>query len=206
MGTLNHFARDVGLPLELDEAVGVIANGNVRRVDAGKVNGRTFLNNSSIGVYPRLVELRDRYRKKGIGKWIAAVWAGLALLRRRPFLAVRIESPEGVLVRRTPFVLIGNNEYRMSGLHAASRDTLTGGKLAVYVMKAEGRRGLLRVAWQVLRRGVEGTPELDLLSVGEAAVETRRPDLQVALDGEVVTLQSPLLYRILPGALRVLAP
>jgi diacylglycerol kinase family enzyme len=175
-------------------------------VDAGKVNGRTFLNNSSIGVYPRLVELRDRYRKKGIGKWIAAVWAGLALLRRRPFLAVRIESSEGVLVRRTPFVLIGNNEYRMSGLHAASRDTLTGGKLAVYVMKAEGRRGLLRVAWQVLRRGVEGTPELDLLSVGEAAVETRRPDLQVALDGEVVTLQSPLLYRILPGALRVLAP
>jgi diacylglycerol kinase family enzyme len=119
---------------------------------------------------------------------------------------VRIESPEGVLVRRTPFVLIGNNEYRMSGLHAASRDSLTGGRLAVHIMKAQGRRGLLRVAWQVLRRGVEETPELDLLSVEKATVETKARSLQVALDGEVVMLQSPLLYRIVPGALRVLTP
>ena len=103
-------------------------------------------------------------------------------------------------------MLVGNNEYRMSGLHPASRDSLTGGRLAVYVMEAEGRRGLWRVAWQVLTRGVEETPELDLLSVEEARVDTRRRDLQVALDGEVVTMQSPLLYRILPGAVRVLAP
>ena len=73
-------------------------------------------------------------------------------------------------------------------------------------MKAQGRRSLLRVAWQVLRQGVNETPELDFLSVAEVAVETRRRNLQVALDGEVVTLQSPLQYKILPGVLRVLAP
>ena len=103
-------------------------------------------------------------------------------------------------------MLIGNNEYRMSGPHAASRDSLTGGRLAVHIMKAQGRRGLLRVAWQVLRRGVEETPELDLLSVEKATVEIKARSLQVALDGEVVMLQSPLLYRIVPGALRVLTP
>ena len=206
VGTLNHFAKDLGLPLELGEAVEIVQNRNARVVDAGEVNGRIFLNNSSIGVYPRLVELRDRYRESGITKWIAAAWAGLAVLRLRPFMGVRIESPEGVLLRRTPFVLVGNNEYHMSGLHPTSRDSLTGGKLAVYVMKAQGRPSLLRLAWQVLRRGVSETPELDFLSVAEATVETRRRNLQVALDGEVVTLQSPLRYKILPGVLRVLAP
>lgn len=206
VGTLNHFAKDLGLPLELGEAIEIVQNRNARVVDAGEVNGRIFLNNSSIGVYPRLVELRDRYRESGITKWIAAVWAGLAVLRLRPFMGVRIESPEGVLLRRTPFVLVGNNEYHMSGLHPTSRDSLTGGKLAVYVMKAQGRPSLLWLAWQVLRRGVSKTPELDFLSVAEATVETRRRNLQVALDGEVVTLQSPLRYKILPGVLRVLAP
>lgn len=206
VGTLNHFAKDLGLPLNLEEAVEVVQHRNVRVVDAGEVNGRIFLNNSSIGVYPRLVELRDRYRESGITKWIAAVWAGLAVLRLRPFMGVRIESPEGVLLRRTPFVLVGNNEYHMSGLHPASRESLTGGKLAVYVMKAQGRPSLLWLAWQVLRRGVSETPELDFLSVAKASVETRRRNLQVALDGEVVTLQSPLRYKLLPGVLRVLAP
>lgn len=206
MGTLNHFAKDLGLPLELEKAVEVVVTGRVRIVDVGEVNGRVFLNNSSIGVYPRIVELRDRYREKGVAKWIAALWAGLAVLRRRPFLGVRIESPDGVLIRRTPFVLIGNNEYRMLGLQAASRDSLAGGRLAVYLMKAQGRQNLVRVAWIMLRRGIELTPELDFLSVEEAAVETKRRDLQVALDGELVTLQSPLQYRIVPGALRALAP
>jgi diacylglycerol kinase family enzyme len=206
LGTLNHFAKDLGLPLELEEAIEIVQDRNVRVVDAGEVNGRIFLNNSSIGVYPRLVELRDRYRESGITKWIAAAWASLAVLRLRPFMGVRIESPEGVLLRRTPFVLVGNNEYHMSGLHATSRESLTGGKLAVYVMKAQGRRSLLWLAWQVLRRGVSETPELDFLWIAEATVETRRRNLQVALDGEVVTLQSPLRYKILPGVLRVLAP
>ncbi len=205
-GTLNHFAKDLGIPLDLEAAVEVIAGGRVRAVDAAEVNGRVFLNNSSIGVYPRMVQLRERYREKGLGKWIAAAWATLTVLRRRPFLGVRIASPEGVLLRRTPFVFIGNNEYRMSGLQAGSRDSLNGGALAVYVMKADRRRSLVRLAWIVMWRGVEETPELDLVAVDKATVETKRHRLQVSLDGEVAILESPLEYRILPGALRVLAP
>lgn len=205
MGTLNHFAKDLGLPLRLEDAVEVIAKGNVKATDAGEVNGRVFINNSSIGAYPSIVELRDRYRKKGVGKWIATAWAGLVILPRRRALGVRIESPEGVLVRRTPFVFIGNNEYHMSGLEAGSRDSLSAGHLALYVARVAHPRTLARMAWLVLWRGVEQTPELDFISVREAKVETKHRDIQVALDGEVVILQSPLVYRILPGALRVFA-
>jgi len=206
VGTLNHFAKDVGLPLELPDAARIVAQGAVRQVDVGEVNGRYFFNNSSIGVYPRIVEMRHRYENSGLSKWIAALWASLAVLRRRPFVDVRIHVGDDAVVRRTPFVFVGNNEYRMRGLGGVSRASLTGGQLAIYVMKASARLSLLRLGLEVMTRGVDQTPELDLLRVTESKVETRRRRLQVALDGEVRVLASPLEYRSRPGALRVLAP
>jgi diacylglycerol kinase family enzyme len=206
MGTLNHFAKDLGLPLELAEAVHVAAQGTVRRVDVGQVNGRVFLNNSSIGVYPRVVELRRRWESTGLGKWVAALWASLVVLRRRPFMGVRIRTADDTLVRLTPFVFVGNNEYRMVGLQAASRESLTGGRLALCVMHASLRRSLLVLAWKVLWRGVDQVRELEVFLVTEATVEIRRPRLQVSLDGEVAVLASPLEYRILPLALSVMGP
>jgi diacylglycerol kinase family enzyme len=206
LGTLNHFAKDLGIPLELDEAAKVILEGAVCKVDVGEVNGRIFLNNSSLGVYPAIVRLRERYQATGWGRWVAALWASLTVLRRNPFMAVRITVDDQALVRRTAFVFVGNNEYRMAGLNAGARDSLARGHLALYVMNAERRLGLLRLAWQVLRKGVDEVEELDLLSVEETVVETSRRRLQVALDGEVVPLESPLDYRIRPGALRVHVP
>ena len=206
VGTLNHFAKDLGLPLDLPDAVRIVAQGAVRQVDVGEVNGRYFLNNSSIGVYPRIVEMRHQYESSGLSKWIAALWASLAVLRRRPFVDVRIHVGDEAVVRRTPFVFVGNNEYRMRGLGGVSRASLTGGQLAIYVMKASERLSLLRLGLEVMTRGVDQVPELDLLRVTESKVETRRRRLQVALDGEVRVLASPLEYRSRPAALRILAP
>jgi diacylglycerol kinase family enzyme len=203
LGTLNHFAKDLGIPLSLDEATQVVLDGTVCQVDVGEVNGRIFLNNSSLGVYPTLVRLRERYQAGGLGKWIAALWAGLTVLRRHPFMTVRIVAERQEMVRRTPFVFVGNNEYRMVGLHAGSRESLAKGRVAVYVLNAERRIGLLRLAWQVLRKGVDQVQELDLISVEHATIETRRGRPQVALDGEVVVLRAPLVYRTRPQNLHV---
>jgi diacylglycerol kinase family enzyme len=205
IGTLNHFAKDLGIPLDLEQAVRVITQGARREVDVGEVNGAVFVNNSSIGVYPRIVALRSRRQAEGLGKWVAALWASLTVLRRRPFMGVRIRTAEETLLRRTPFVFVGNNEYRMAGIRAASRETLTGGRLAVYVMHAERRRSLLLLGWRVLLRGVDRVPELELFLVEEAVIETRRR-VGVALDGEVRAMAPPLTYRIRPLALTVLAP
>jgi diacylglycerol kinase family enzyme len=178
----------------------------VRRVDVGQVNGRVFLNNSSIGVYPRVVELRRRWEPTGLGKWVAALWASLVVLRRRPFMGVRIRTIDQTVVRLTPFVFVGNNEYRMVGLHGASRESLTRGRLALCVMHASMRRSLLLLAWEVLWRGVDQVRELEVFLVSEAMVETRRRHLQVSLDGELAVLASPLEYRILPLVLPVMRP
>jgi diacylglycerol kinase family enzyme len=204
IGTLNHFAKDLGIPLDPEQAVRLITQNVRRQVDVGEVNGAVFVNNSSIGVYPRIVALRSRWQATGHGKWIAALWATLTVLRRRPFMAVRIQTPEETLLRRTPFVFVGNNEYRMSGIDAGSRESLTGGRLALYVMHAERRRSLLLLGWRVVLQGVDRVRELELLQVEEAVIETRGR-VGVALDGEVRAMTPPLTYRIRPLALTVVA-
>jgi diacylglycerol kinase family enzyme len=206
LGTLNHFAKDLKIPLELENAARVALEGPVCQVDVGEVNGRVFVNNSSLGVYPAIVRLRERYQAGGRGKWAAALWASLVVLRRNPFMAVRVVADQQATLRRTPFVFVGNNEYKMAGLQAGSRESLVQRHLAVYLMNAERRTGLLRLGWQILRKGVDQVKELDLLTVESVTIEVRRPLLQVALDGEVVPLRSPLEYRIRPAALWVHVP
>jgi diacylglycerol kinase family enzyme len=108
-------------------------------------------------------------------------------------------------VRRTPFVFIGNNEYKMEGLRGVHRAALTGGYLAVYVMHASRRVSLVRLGWELLLHGPDKVQELDLFRLPGTTIETRRRRIQVALDGEVTSLRSPLEYRSHPGALRVMA-
>ena len=206
LGTLNHFAKDLGIPLDLEEAAKVVVEGVVCNVDVGDVNGRLFLNNSSLGVYPAIVRLRERYQAGGSGKWIAALWASLAVLRRNPFMGVRIRAEGETAVRRTPFVFVGNNEYRMAGLNPGVRESIARGHLALYVLNADRRTGLVHLAWQVVIKGVDQVKELDLITVDAITIETKRRNLQVSLDGEVVTLHSPLEYRVKPGALGVHVP
>lgn len=204
LGTLNHFAKDLGIPLDPEEATKLILEGTWCRVDVGEVNGRLFLNNSSLGVYPAIVRLRERYRATFREKWIAAFWAALTVMRRNSFMTVKLHIEGQAMVRRTPLLLVANNEYRTTGiLHAGTRESLARGQLALYVLKAERRPGLLGLALKVLLEGAERVRELDPFTVEEVAVETRRRRLQVALDGEVVTLESPLHYRTRPAALKV---
>jgi YegS/Rv2252/BmrU family lipid kinase len=206
LGTLNHFAKDLGIPLNLDEAAKIILNGNWCRVDVGEVNGRIFLNNSSLGVYPLIVRLRERYRATLRGKWLAAFWAALTVMRRNPFMAVKLHVEGQEMIRRTPLLMVANNEYRTTGVHAGTRASIVDGRLALYVLNAERRPGLLGLALKTLVEGAERVKELDLFTVEQIAVETRRRHLQVALDGEVVTLDSPLHYQNRAQALRVFVP
>jgi diacylglycerol kinase family enzyme len=205
-GTLNHFAKDLGIPTDLDGALEVVLAGHTRRVDVGEVSGRIFVNNSSLGVYPRIVRLRERYGSRGPGKWLAALWATLTVLRRHPFAAVRLVVNGEPLLRRTPFVFVGNNDYRMEGLRAGTRDALDRGVIAIYLMNASGRRSLVWLGLQILLGRTGQLRELDTFLLDEATIELKRSTVGVALDGEVAELRSPLVYRSRPGALQVFVP
>jgi len=206
LGTLNHFAKDLGLPLELEAAVERVARGAIERVDIGEVNGRVFINNSSLGLYPAIVRDRELQRKRlGRGKWPALAWASLSALRRFPFLSARL-SVDGVERRlRTPFVFIGNNEYLMEGFAIGERGRLDDGRLSVYVVQRASRASLLLLALRALVGRLKQARDFEAMLAGEIVVESRHRRLRVATDGEITLMAPPLRYRIRPKALLVVA-
>ena len=205
LGTLNHFAKDLGLPLALDAAVGQIAAGRRTRVDVGEVNGRVFINNSSLGLYPDIVHERDRQRKRiGRGKWLALLWASVTALRKYPFLSVCLSVEGAEHRRRTPFVFIGNNEYRMEGFSLGDRESLTGGRLSLYATQRAGRLRLVQLALRALVGQLKQARDFDVLLATEIVVESSHHHLRVATDGETSVMKPPLHYRIRPACLTVL--
>jgi diacylglycerol kinase family enzyme len=207
LGTLNHFAKDLGVPLELADAVAVLSEGREDRVDVGEVNGRIFINNSSLGLYPDIVRDRERQRRRlGRGKWPALVWATIAALRRYPFLAVRLSIDGQEAVRRTPFVFIGNNEYSMEGFAIGERSGLADGRLSLYVAQRPGRWRLLLLALRALTGRLRQARDFDAMLATAIVIQSRHRRLRVATDGEVTEMTPPLQYRVRPGALVVMRP
>jgi diacylglycerol kinase family enzyme len=207
LGTLNHFAKDLHIPLDLEGAARVIMEGHVAPVDVGEVNGRIFVNNSSLGLYPSIVRYREKQQERlGRGKWPAFVWAALTVLRRYPFLDVRLSTDDREMVRHTPFVFIGNNEYEMENFNVGARACLDAGKLSLYVAHRTGRLGLLRFAWRALFGGLRNENDFDAMCCTQIWIGTRRKRLHVATDGEVTIMTTPLQYHVRPGALRVVIP
>ena len=206
LGTMNHFARDLGLPLELDGAIRIIVSGRVRLVDVGEVNGRVFLNNSSLGIYPHLVAERDRYRRHGPARWLAAGLALYRLLWRLPRPRVRVLAPGWEAVRRTTCLFIANNVYQLDAFASAKRLRLDTGKLCLYMANREGRLALLQLAIRAFLGRLEPERDFTQVSLESVEISVRRRRVHVALDGESLVFRPPLLYRIRPRALRVIVP
>lgn len=206
LGTLNHFAKDMQIPLELEEAVRTIAHGRTVEVDVGEFNGRIFLNNSSLGLYPSIVREREKQQRLGYRKWPAFVWAAWSVLMRYPFLDLRLEADGKAVATRTPFLFVGNNRYEMETLNIGGRNALDAGALSLYLTHQTGRLGLIRLAWRALFGGLNQEKDFMALTTEELSIETRKKRVRVALDGEVTVVEPPLRYRIRKKALKVRVP
>ena len=207
LGTLNHFARDLRIPLDLEGAVQTVVDNHVAAVDVGEVNDRIFVNNSSLGIYPHVVALREaeqHWLKRG--KFRANVSAIIHVLRRFQFLDLRITVDGKRLLRRTPFIFIGNNEYVMTGFRVGRRTRLNAGTLSVFLTHRMGWPGLLELTVEALFRKLKHGRNFEIYSAEEICIEARRRRLLVATDGEVRWMKPPLHYRVRPNALRVVVP
>jgi len=207
LGTLNHFARDVGIPFDLDAATRTIIAGHTVEVDVAEVNGRIFLNNSSLGLYPMIVREREKHQRLGFRKWPAFIWATIrALLRRNPFLDVQLRVNGELLDRTTPFVFVGNNEYAMDLLNIGLRDRLDKGVLSIYITHGTSRLKLVSLALRALVGRLRNDKDFLELYSNEVKIQTARKRVRVAFDGEVEVMEAPLRYRVRNRALRVIAP
>ena len=201
LGTLNHFARDLGLPLDIPGAVSVIAGGVTAAIDAAEVNGRIFVNNSSIGLYPTMVRARERLlRHSRRKKWLAMALALLKVLRRPVARRLTIEAADFVTPYRTPFAFIGNNLYDTTLPAFGRRATLSGGELCLFVAKPRGPLGLFGMLLRAALGRLDQAADFEQHRVKTVTIRSRHRRLTIALDGEVCRLRTPLRYRIRPAA------
>ena len=207
LGTFNHFAKDLGIPLEVEKAVEAIARGEPRPVDVGELNGTCFINNASLGIYPDIVRDRTKQQRRlGRGKYWAMLWATLAVVRRSPFLRLHLDVDGQGIDCRSPFVFIGNNDYTMEGFDIGMRSSLRDGCLSIYTTQRRSRLGLLALAVRALLGRLRQAEDFSIMRAAELRIDSRHRRLWVATDGELVVMQPPLLFRLLPRALDVIVP
>jgi len=207
LGTLNHFARDLGIPPDLGEAARLIAAGTERRVDVAEMNGRIFINNSAIGLYPLLVVDRDSQRRRlGRSKAAAMLVASIRTLFRFGHQRLVLTVDDRNAQVDTPLLFVGNNDYRTDLAAAGQRESLEGGRLCVLVMRKKTRRGFIAATFRALLGRSRADDMVRLDDAERLRVSSRKRMIAVSLDGEVARVELPLEYKIRPKALRVTAP
>jgi diacylglycerol kinase family enzyme len=206
LGTLNHFAKDVAVPIDVDDAIRAIAGGRTIRVDVGEVNGRPFINNASVGMYALLIAERQAMQRLGRGKWLAHALAATRVWRRyhRLHALLRVDRRERAVP--TPFVFVGNNEYELSGLELGGRKNLEAGRLHVCMAPGMPRRRVARMIIVAIFGDICRLEGFESFTAAEVTLDAGTARLRVSLDGELITLDNPLEFRIRPRALRVIVP
>jgi diacylglycerol kinase family enzyme len=207
LGTLNHFARDIGLPADPGGAAAAISAGHWRDVDVGEVNGRVFVNNCSMGLYPEAVRGRESRRDQGAPKWPAMLHAMRDALRRLPLLRLTLRTDDRTMRVATPLLMVGNNRYQTDLLRLGQRESLDEGRLWVYLTRSTGAGGVLKLGLRALAGRLEQTRDFESLCTQALQVDDRRRRrLAVAVDGEIDEFDPPLVLRSRPRSLRVLVP
>jgi diacylglycerol kinase family enzyme len=207
LGRFNHFARDLGIPANLEQAIGVIASGHVATIDAGEVNGHLFINNSSLGAYPFLLLDREKlWRRRGLLRPAAILLAGYKLLRQYPLRRFSVRSANQAEIWRTPCLFVANNRYDLEPFALGRRDHLSGGELWVYIARQQTRLSLFWFSLRFLMGISDPAKDLRVFHAPSLDIGLRSQKVTLAMDGELVQLSTPLHYRIRPASLRVYAP
>jgi undecaprenyl-diphosphatase len=199
-GTRNHFAKEVGIPT-LDDA-GLASTGDVKVIDLGEVNGEVFVNNANIGIYPRIVRDRAVHQKR-FSKQTATLVATWQQVRSLHKFTVTVD---GGTSYRAWMIFVGNGRYGSSLVDLGAREALDDGVLDVRILRADGKLARLRVALALLVGKMEASPMAVFDEVTEIELGFARPKVDVALDGELLPMSTPLRFRCRPAALQVLVP
>ena len=206
VGTFNHFARDLGLPLDWRNALDVVISGATRQVDAARVNERFFVNNVSMGLYPELVARREE-KGREYSRWKARAYAVIATLQKYPHVSVTVETEHHQEVIRTHVLMVSNNSYDLSRIGIqAPRGTLEEGRLTIYWLPHLPRLALMRFVAHFLAGRVREAPGFRSFRTMRAKMQSPRSRLQLGIDGEVFTMDTPLIITIVPKSLLVRVP
>lgn len=209
-GTFNYFGRDNAISQDARVAANVLLGGRVTPVQAGKVNGRLFLVNASVGLYPKLLEDREAWKQQFGRSRIVAFVSGMAtLLQARGQLDLRIELDGKAVCWRTPTLFVGNNRLQLAqaGIDSEHANAVGQGQLAAVAVRPIGTLAL----FGLLLRGVLGrlgeAENIRSFSFRRLTVTPRRMKrIKVATDGEIIWMDAPLVFEVASEPLMLLVP
>ncbi len=206
LGTYNHFAKDIGVPLNWRAALEVALDGASRQIDTGRINERFFVNNVSMGLYPELVARREA-RGRDYPRWRARLFASYATLRKFPHVTLAVETEHRHEAIRTHVFMISNNQYDLERIGIeAPRERLTEGRLAVYWLPHTSRWQMTRYVARYLAGRVRTIPGFRSFRTLRMRVQSSHSHLKVGIDGEVFTLATPIVITAVPQSVLVKVP
>ncbi|WP_177177829.1 diacylglycerol/lipid kinase family protein [Citreimonas salinaria] len=207
MGTFNFLARSMGIPEDIDEALDVLRSGTERRIALGEINGRTFINNASLGAYAAVLEAREKIYARWGRSRLAAYWSVIVamLTLYRPLkMTVTVDGIEHRV--RSPMAFIAIRPYQLDEYGLEGADAVRDGQLALYLAPDGGRLQLLWRAFKILTRRVNPGEDYRLMTGSEFVIRTERTRQLVARDGERERMKGPFTVRLKPDALGVIVP
>ncbi|RBI87640.1 diacylglycerol kinase [Rhodosalinus halophilus] len=207
LGTFNYFARGLGLPQTPEAAVEAIAAGATREVRPGIVNGRVFLNNMSLGLYPSILERREGVYARWGRSRPAAYWSvllALAGMQRPMRLSLTLDGRTRRL--RTPLLFVARSAFQLDTYNLEGARAVREGGLAVFAARGRRRRDLVRAAWGLARGKARRGEDFALGTGRRIEIDTGRARGLVARDGEREWMHMPLRVTTAERPLRVIVP
>ncbi|OTG68247.1 diacylglycerol kinase [Acinetobacter sp. ANC 4470] len=207
LGTFNYVARVLNIPLDLLEAVEVIATGITRNIHVAQINDHIYLNNASLGLYPLFIQKRELYNKR-FGRFpLHAYTSGLdVLIRDRKELKLEIEVDHKKYPVKTPLIFFGNNQLQLAEMNLQIAKCAELGQVAGVVIAKSDKLTLFKMLWQLIKGNLEKAPDVYSFAASEVKVHSKRNKLTVAIDGEIVEMQPPLKITVQKNALKVMVP
>lgn len=206
-GTMNLFARSLGIPLTLEAAVQSFAGGKVQAVDIATANGQPFVHQFSIGMHAKLVHLRDKMDfGSRLGKIRASARAAYDTIMNPPAVDVSLTIGDAEVLTRATGIGITNNLFGEG--HLPYADHPDGGVLGIYVTVAKQRGELLRFFLNMARGKWRDNEQVEIHKSDRVVlrIKSRKTQLRSVIDGELCKLERETEIKIHPGALRVLVP
>ena len=207
VGSLNHLARDLQVPLgDWRAALEIAVRGTVRQIDVGRVNGRYFLNSVMLGIYPTITEFRERFRSLH-SRWRAYAKATRLALRQFPHVSLVVEMEGRVETFRTQMFVIAINMYDLeqTGI-VAPKLTFNDGRVTIYSLSFMSRTQFVRAAAKYFRGKIDDVEGFRRIRTTQLKVDTAKRKMRISVDGELVEMETPLQIAAVPSALLVRAP
>lgn len=206
-GTMNLFARSLGIPQNLEAAVQAFASGEIALVDMASANGQPFVHQFSIGMHAKMVRIREKMDfGSRLGKIRASARAAWAAINNPPAMNISLTIGEAEVTTRASGVGVTNNLFGEN--HLPYADDPAGGVLGIYVTMTRRRGELVRFFFNMARGKWRDNQHVEIHQTESGVLEIGNASrkLSAVLDGELIRLERKTVFEIHPRSLRVLVP